>query len=90
MQTARTDCELLRFFLDTRQLYTTIKLVYLKNLPSRVTRDLPNLKPEERSLKEFVKGEEELQMIKEDVEFVMKGKNMRLFDYQEVLPISKW
>ncbi len=70
-----TDFEILRFFLDTRQLYTTIKLVYLKNLPSRVTRDLPNLKPEERSLEEFAKGEQDMLLIKEDVDFVMKGKN---------------
>ena len=48
--------------------------MFFKHVPSK---DIPNLKPEERSLKEFEKGEDALQSIKEDVEFVMKGKKVR-------------
>ncbi len=35
------------------------------------------MKPEERSLEEFEKGEIAVQLIKEDVDFVMKGKKVR-------------
>ncbi len=49
--------------------------MFYKHIPSK---DIPNLKPEERSLKEFEKGEEALQSIKEDVEFVMNSKKVIL------------
>ena len=74
---AKTWFILFRLFLDTRQLYTAIKIVFFKHLPSKVKSDLPNLKPEERSLEEFEKGEIAVQLIKEDIDFVMKGREVR-------------
>ncbi len=79
---------LLRLFLDTRQLYTLIKMVYYKNLPSQVLQDIPTLKPEERSLAEFEEGEKAIELINQDVEFVMKGRKLQIKEDREILKLG--
>ena len=52
-----------------------IKQVYYSNVPTKVLELNPSLKPEERFLDEFERGEKALQSITDDANYVLKGKN---------------
>ena len=53
-------------------------MVYYKYLPSQVLQDIPTLKPEKRSMAEFEEGEKAIELINQDVEFVMKGRKVQM------------
>ncbi len=67
------NIEYFRYIVDTRNLYTVIKQVYYSNVPTKVLELNPSLKPEERFLDEFEKGERALQSITDDANYVLKG-----------------
>ena len=64
-------------------------MVYYKYLPSQVLHDIPTLKPEERSMDEFEEGEKAIELIKEDVEFVMKGRIVQMNEDRKGFQISR-